>query len=339
MSIYGADDATAVRYLPILFLKYPDTFSVSDWNLGMMDLRDIRYFLAVAKEGHIGRAAARLHLSQPPLTRHIHALEDKIGAPLFVRTPKGVTLTEAGRTLLEEAPNLLALAQQAAERARLAGQGLIGQLDVGLFGSGILDAIPRMLARFHQARPEVKIVLHNLTKDAQLQALRERRIGVGFNRLVPEEDGIAVETVLREAMVVALPAGHPLSARAFIRLRDLEDVPLITYPNVPVRGLAEEVAQAFRFESLRQKVAQDVEDVVTAVALVSAGFGLTVTTQSATNLSLPGVVFRPLRSAVLKTVELSCLYRSGDRSPVLRAFLDVVHEFVRDDRRRASARR
>jgi DNA-binding transcriptional LysR family regulator len=298
-----------------------------------MDLRDIRHFLAVAQEGHIGRAAVRLHLSQPPLTRHIHALEEKIGTPLFMRTPKGVTLTEAGQVLLEEGPNLLGLVQRVAERTRLAGQGLIGQIDVGLFGSGILDVIPRILARFHQARPEVKIVLHNLTKGAQLQALRERRINVGFNRLVPKEAGIAVEPVLREAIVVALPAAHPLSAQASIRLRDLENVPLITYPNVPIRGLAQEIADAFRAEGVRQKVEQDVEDVVTAVALVSAGFGVAITTQSATNLRLPGVVFRPVRSAHLKKLELSCLYRSGDGSPVLRAFLDVVHEFARDTRR------
>ena len=292
-----------------------------------MDLRDMRHFLAVAEEGHIGRAAARLHLSQPPLTRHIQALEEKIGVPLFVRTPKGVTLTEAGRTLLEEAPNLLALAQQAAERTRLAGQGLIGRLDVGLFGSGVLDVIPRILARFHQARPEVKIVLHNLTKDAQLQALRERRITVGFNRLVPEEAGITVETVLREPLVVAIAASHALAARPAIRLQDLDGVPLILYPNVPLRGLAQEVADAFRAEGVRMRVEQEVEDVVTAVALVSAGFGAAITTQSAASLRLPGVEFRPLRSARLKELELSCLYRSGDASPTLRAFLDVVHEF------------
>ena len=295
-----------------------------------MDLHDLRDFLAVAQEGHIGRAAARLHLSQPPLTRHIHALEEKIGAPLFVRTPKGVTLTEAGRTLLEEAPNLLALAQRALERTRLAGQGLIGQLDVGLFGSGILDVIPRILSRFHQARPEVKIVLHNLTKEAQLQALRERRIGIGFNRLVPRENGITVETVWREARVVAIPQAHPLARRQTLRLCDLADVPLITYPNLPIRGMAHEVAEAFRAEGVPQKVEQEVEDVVTAVALVSTGFGVVITTQSATNLRLPGVVFRPLRSTRLKKLELSCLYRSGDESPVLKAFLDVVHEFARD---------
>jgi len=298
-----------------------------------MDLRDMRHFLAVAEEGHIGRAAARLHLSQPPLTRHIQTLEDKLGVPLFIRTPKGVTLTEAGRTLLQEVPNLLVLAQQAAERTRLAGQGLIGRLDVGLFGSGVLDVIPRMLARFHQARPEVKIVLHNLTKDAQLQALRERRISVGFNRLVPREPGITVETVLREPMMVAIAASHPLSVRPSVRLPDLGGVPLILYPNVPMRGLAQEVAEAFRAEGVPMKVEQDVEDVLTAVALVSAGFGVAITTRSAASLRLPGVVFRPLRSTRLKDLELSCLYRSGDGSPALRAFLDVVHEFARDSRR------
>ncbi len=299
-----------------------------------MDLRDMRHFLAVAEEGNIGRAAQRLHMSQPPLTRHIQALEEEVGAPLFVRTPKGVTLTEAGQTLLAEVPNLLGLAQRATERARLAGLGLIGQLDVGLFGSGVLDVIPRMLARFHAARPEVKIVLHNMTKVAQLQALHERRILVGFNRLVPEEAGITVETVLRESLVVAMPDSHPLSVRPSIALRDLDNVPMITYPNVPMRGLAQEVADAFRSEGVRLVVEQDVEDVLTAVALVSTGFGVAITTQSAANLRLPGVVFRPLKSQTLRELELSCLYRSGDSSPVLRAFLEVVHDFVGDTRNR-----
>lgn len=305
-----------------------------EWGDPHMDLRDMRYFLAVAEEGNIGRAALRLHMSQPPLTRHIQSLEERLGATLFLRTPKGVTLTEAGQTLMEEVPNLLALAQRAAERTRLAGQGLLGRLDVGLFGSGVLDVIPRMLARFHETRPKVKIVLHNLTKDAQLKALHERRISVGFNRLVPEEEGITVETVLRESMVVAVPAAHPLSVRPSITLRDLDGVPMITYPNVPMRGLAQEVADAFRQEGVRLKVEQDVEDVLTAVALVSTGFGVAITTQSAANLRLPGVVFRPLNSRTLKELELSCLYRSGDSSPVLKAFLDVVHDFVSDARNR-----
>lgn len=299
-----------------------------------MDLREMRYFLAVAEERNFGRAADRLHIAQPPLSRQIRALEEELGATLFVRTPKGVELTEAGQTLLEEVPNLLALAQRARERTRRAGQGLVGQLDVGLFGSGVLDVIPRMLARFHAQRPEVKIRLHNLTKAEQLQALHERRLSVGFNRLVPEEDGLVIEPILREPLVVAMPEGHPLAVRPSIPLTELEGQPMILYPNIPMRGLAQEIIDAFRVEGVSLRVEQEVEDVLTAVALVASGFGLAITTQSATSLRLPGVAFRPLASRHLRDVELSCLYRRGDGSPVLAAFLEVVHEFARADARK-----
>jgi len=295
-----------------------------------MDLRQMRYFLAVAEERHVGRAAERLHMAQPPLSRQIQALEEELQATLFLRTPKGVALTEAGQTLLAEVPNLLALAQRAAERTRLAGQGLVGRLDVGLFGSGVLDVIPRMLARFHAQRPEVKIALHNLTKAEQLQALRERRIAIGFNRLVPDEPGIAVQTVFREPLVVALPDTHALAARERITLRDLDGQPMIAYPNVPMHGLAQEVARAFRAEGARLSVEQEVEDVLTAIALVAGGFGLCVTTQSATSLRLPGVAFRPLHSRHLRELALSALWRRDDASPTLAAFLAVLKSFAQD---------
>jgi DNA-binding transcriptional LysR family regulator len=294
-----------------------------------MDLRQMRYFLAVAEERHFGRAAERLHMAQPPLSRQIQGIEEELGVKLFLRTPKGVQLTEAGEALLAEVPNLLALAQRATERAQLAGRGLEGRLDVGLFGSGVLDAIPRILALFHAARPHVKIVLHNLTKTEQLQALRGRSITVGFNRLVPDEPGIAVRTILREPLVVALPDGHPLATRATLTIRDLSEQPLIAYPNVPMHGLAQEVARAFEAERARLVIEQEVEDVLTAIALVAGGFGVAVTTQSATNLRLPGIVFRPLRSAYLKDLELVCLWRQDDASPILAAFLEVVREFER----------
>lgn len=294
-----------------------------------MDLKDMRQFLAVAEERNFTRAAERLHMAQPPLSRQIKALEEEMGAPLFLRTPAGVDLTEAGQTLLDEVPNLLHMAQRAAERTRRAAQGLTGQLDVGLFGSGVLDVIPRVLARFHQQRPEVRIVLHNLTKSEQLQALRERRISVGFNRLVPPEPDLVIETVLREPMVVAMHESHRLAARKVVGVADLDGEPLILYPNVPMHGLAQEVAEAFRQEGARLTVEQEVEDVVTAVALVAGGFGLAVTTRSASSLRLPGVVFVPFRSRYLKDLELSCLYRRVDPSPVLAMFLKVVHEHAR----------
>jgi len=297
-----------------------------------MDLRQMRYFLAVAEERNFNRAAERLHMAQPPLTRQIHALEEELGTPLFVRTPRGVDLTEAGEALLEEVPNVLALAARARERTVRAGQGLAGRLDVGTFGSGVLDVIPRMLARFHAERPEVRIVLHNQTKAEQIEALRERRIAVGFNRLVPPENDLVVETVLRERMVVALPDAHALAARKRLRLRDLDDLPMILYPNLPLPGLAQRVSSAFVREGVRMRVEQEVEDVLTATALVSGGFGLCITAESSMNLRLPGVAYRPLDCDALRDIELACLYRRGDVSPVLAAFLEVVHGVARQRR-------
>lgn len=300
------------------------------WVRALQDGRRLRLFLTVVEEGHVGRAAERLHMAQPPLSRHIQALEDELGVALFVRTPRGMVPTEAGTRLAQEARHLLALAEQAAERTRAAGQGLVGRLDVGLFGSGVLDVIPRLLARFHAERPQVRIVLHNLTKAEQLQALRERRIAVGFNRLVPEEADIAVETLLRERLVVALPEHHSLAAKDSIALRDLHREPMILYPNLPLHGLAHEVRAAFAAEGVELVVEQEVEDVLTAVALVAGGFGAAVTTQSATNLRLPGVVFRRLRSPGLGELELCCLWRRDDPSPVLAGFLASIRQALHD---------
>lgn len=288
----------------------------------------MKYFQALCEELNFTRAAERLHMAQPPLTRQIRALEDDLNTALFVRTGKGVELTAAGQALLDEVPNILSLTQRARERTLRAGQGLTGQLDVGLFGSGVLDVIPRLLAAFHRVRPEVRIELHNLTKNKQLQALHERRLTIGFNRLVPPDPGIEVQTVLREKLVVGLPETHPLCAREEITLRDLDGEPMIVYPNAPLPGLAQEIATAFHREGTRLNVVQSVEDVLTCVALVAGGFGACITTQSATSLRLPGVVYRPLRSRHLRDIELSCLYRSDDPSPVLAAFLDVVRAFA-----------
>ena len=187
----------------------------------------MRYFQVLAEELNFGRAAARLHMAQPPLTRQIQALENKLGTPLFERTPRGVVLTTAGRTLYEEVPNILGLVARARERTEQAGQGRIGRIDVGIFGSAILNVIPRVLSRFRADYPEVELFLHTMTKADQIEALRERRITVGFNRLVPEEPDIAVRTVLRERFMVALPASHRLCAQTELSLRDMTGEPLI----------------------------------------------------------------------------------------------------------------
>ncbi|WP_428425008.1 LysR substrate-binding domain-containing protein [Methylibium sp.] len=295
-----------------------------------MELRQMREFLALAEERNFRRAAERLHMAQPPLTRQIRALEEELGTPLFVRTPKGVDLTEAGQVLLDEVPNLLSLANRAKERTQLAGKGMIGRIDVGIFGSGVLDVIPRLLARFHAERPKIEIELHHLSKAQQIEALRERRITVGFNRLFPREPDLVIETVLRERLVVGLYKGHRLCKQREITVRDMDSEPLILYPNSPLPGLAQQVASAFQREGARMNVAQSVEDVLTCVALVAGGFGLCVATESTASLQLPGVVYRPLNCRYLKDIELACIHRRDDLSPILATFVDVVRAFSKE---------
>jgi DNA-binding transcriptional LysR family regulator len=267
-------------------------------------------------------------MAQPPLTRQIHAIESALGAPLFVRGPRGVELTEVGEVLFAEVPHILEMARRTKEKARKASLGFSGRLDIGVFGSAVMNVIPRMLMRFHDERPDVQLGLHSMTKVEQLAALRERRIMVGFNRLVPSEADIEVETVLRERLVVGLHARHPLCAKDEISIGDMDNEPMILYPNVAMPGLAERVCSAFLHEGARIRIEHRVEDVLTCVALVSAGFGICITTQSAMNLRLPGMVYRPLESRYLRDIELSCMYRRGDSSLVLSAFLGVVREFA-----------
>jgi len=296
-----------------------------------MNLRQLRYFVALAQDKNFGRAAARLHISQPPLTRQIRALEQSLGAQLFHRTSKGVELTEVGKVLLEESSNLLAVAQRTQERVERRAQGLVGCLDIGLFTSSILDVIPRILATFHAQRPDVQLGLHTMNKPQQIEALLERRIDIGFNRLVPVTPGIRVEVVARERMLVALPKDHELCTRERLSLVDLEDQPMVVYPNVPLTGLAQQVAEAFRNEGRRLRVVQEVEDVLTCLSLVSAGFGICITTGPASRLGLPNVVYLPLCSPWLADIELNCLYREEDRSILLNEFLTVIRSMEHTD--------
>lgn len=294
-----------------------------------MELKQMRYFMALAQERNFSRAAERLNMAQPPLTRQIRSLEEKLGTPLFVRTAKGVDLTDAGESLLQEVPNILALAERVAERTRLNGQGLVGRLEVGSFGSGMLKMVPRVLADFHEQRPDVEISLFQMDKSEQIKALRERRIGVGFACLVPRESDLKIETMLREQIIVAMHEDHPLCAKAEITVRELDNEPMVLYPNSELAGLAQSVITAFRRGRARLRVEQRVEDSVTAIALVSSGYGLCITTDSASNLRLPGVVYRPFRSPHLQDLELSCFYRRGDPSPVLKEFLEIVRLFAK----------
>lgn len=293
-----------------------------------MDLRHLRYFIAVAEEENIGRAANRLHISQPPLTRQIQQLEDELGVRLFRRTPKGMELTQAGELFLEEARNIRAVVEQATERTQRAGQGKLGRLDVAIFGSAILDAIPKLLLSFKNTHPEVKVVLHTMTKAEQIDALRQRRITVGFNRMLGPLDEIGTELVTTEALLLAVHERDPLSTLPAIPFRALAENPMVLFPTGARPNFVDKVMALCHERGFEPLVSQEVGDAVTGVALVASGFGVCLVPESATTLKIPGVTYRSFIDAPSQAfVDLSCIFRLDDQSPILRAFLDTVRRF------------
>ena len=292
-----------------------------------MDLRHLRYFIAVAEEQNIGRAALRLHISQPPLTRQIQQLEEELGVQLFIRTPRGVELTQAGTLFLDEARNIRSLVEQAIERTKRAGQGKLGRLDIGIFGTGILGAIPLLLHHFRDSHPDVRVVLHTMSKDEQIEALRQKRITIGFNRIISPLPDLETELIIREPLYLAVNETHPLSQLEQVTFSDIASQPLVLFPTGARPNFVDRVIELCRNQGFTPEISQIVGDAVTGVALVAGGFGATLVPKSATTLGLPGVVFRPFAEPASATVDLSCIYRKDDESAILQAFLHTIREF------------
>ncbi len=295
-------------------------------KLGPIEFRHLRYFTAVVESKSFRAAAQHLHVSQPPLTRQIQQLEELLGVKLLERQPRGVELTAAGAVFYEDARNLLLLAEQAVDRTQMAAQGRLGRLDVGTFGSAVLDVIPRIIHDFLALYPKVDVVLHNLDRAGQIKALRERRITVAFNRFFDKDPELSWEVVLTEHMDVAVNARHVLAARATLMLKDIADEPLIFYPRTPRPGFIDHVMRMFHARGVTPKVTQEVDDVVAAVALVSGGVGLSLVVDSACNLRLPGVVYVPLSKADRATFDLCLIHRRDDDSALLQAFISVARK-------------
>lgn len=297
-----------------------------------MDLRKLRYFLAVAEEGNLGRAAAQLHISQPPLTRQIHQLEQELAVQLFNRTPKGMELTEAGVLLAQEARNIFSLVQQASEKTQRASQGRLGRLDIAVFGSGVLDTIPRLLLRFKRDFPEVRVVLHTMEKEEQIQALRQHRISLGFNRMlkpVPDIDSVLVQ---KEPLLLAVNENSQLATQPSIQFRELADHPMVLFSSSGRPNFVDKVMSLCYSAGFTPEITQEVGDVVTGVALVASGFGVCLVSKSGATLSIPGVVYREISDMPENsTIDLSCIYRANDNSRLLASFLDTLDRFKREE--------
>lgn len=290
-----------------------------------VDVRRLRYFLAVAEELHFGRAAERLHIAQPALSRQIASLEAGIGALLFDRTRSNIHLTAAGEALLPRARDILARVADAARVARRAAEGTVGVIQVGFVGSATFSILPGIFNAYRAHHPDVELVLHAMNTAELRLALIDRSIDVAFARPGIQDPEIVSEVVQREALVVALSENDPLADQNYIALKDLALRPFILYPRQPRPSFADHILELCRAEGFAPEVAQETLEIQTALSLVTVGAGVSIVPESTSTAQLAGVAYRPILGETPQT-QLSLAYRRDNRSPVVTGFCSLVRE-------------
>jgi DNA-binding transcriptional LysR family regulator len=296
-----------------------------------MELRHLRYFLAVAEELHFGRAAARLHISQPPLSQQIRRLERELDTALFHRTKRHVELTNAGRVFLGEARALVAQAEQAAGNAQRASRGELGQLLVGCaLWTDFLDS-PSIIRLFARRHPDVEVELRDLTAVEQISALEAKHIDVGILRPPVLSKVLMSERLLSEHLVVAFPQGHRLKSYDRVPWRALAGHPYILCSRRRAPNFEALVAHACQEAGLTLKVQYEVEHPQTVLSIVAAGLGISLVPASLQMVKRPGVAYRSLwpRGPTLETV---IAWRRDGEQPLVHAFIEVAREVARSRR-------
>jgi DNA-binding transcriptional LysR family regulator len=258
------------------------------------EIRLVRYFIAVAEELHFGRAAERLHIAQPSLSRAIRDLERILGAELFVRTKRSVRLTDAGRTLLAEAPRAVAEIERAFDETRRIGRGEVGELRLGFLPSATIALVPALVRASRAAFPGVRLHLRELLDDPQLDELREGRLDLGLLRTARPDGELAFEPLVRERLSVAVAHDHRLAGRKRVRYADLRDEPLILWPRAAAPETFDAVVAACRGAGFSPRLIQEATSPYTIIGLVAAGVGASVLASSYGARSGADVVFIPI---------------------------------------------
>lgn len=295
----------------------------------MIEIRHLRYFLAVAQELNFTRAAERLNMAQPPLSRQIQQLEAELGVPLFDRDSRPLALTPGGALFREQALQVVQRMDEmrammkrfaAAERPRFV---------IGFVPSIIYARLPHIIRAFRQAMPDVDLNLIEMMSLEQLAALKEGRIDAGFGRVRFDDPSLRREVLREERLIVAVPLGHPLLAgERPIALRDLAHEPLIIYPREPRPSYADQVLSLFRDHGIEPGAIQEVRELQTAIGLVASDAGICIVPASVRRLERGDVVYRELVEYATSPIIMS--HRRGDPSPALEALLDVVNQMYED---------
>jgi DNA-binding transcriptional LysR family regulator len=290
-----------------------------------VDLRQLRYFVAVAEAGSLTRAAARLHIAQQSLSEQIRGLEGELGAPVFERSSRGMRLTDVGAVLLREARPVLAQAERAVEAARRAARGEGVLLRVGCLASVANYVLPPVLRTFRARHPDVTLHVEDVSIADLVEGLRAGALDAGLGR-PPLIDDLETETVLREPVAAVLPADHRLAGRSSLSLSELADEPWVLTPRKSWPPWHRQYDEDFARAGFRPRVVQRAATVQGLLALVAAGVGVTRLTLSARTLRDTGVAFVPLRGDEADVVSV---WRPGATNPALPTLRDVVREVAR----------
>lgn len=289
----------------------------------MMDVKQLRCFMAVAQELNFSRAAAKLNMTQPPLSRQIACMEQDLGARLFVRTPQAVALTLVGQALLPKVQRLVAGLGELREIANRVDQGQIGRIRIGFVGSTIYTSIPSLLGQFRRLYPDVNLDLQQLTVARQTDSLLRGDIDVGIIRQAITHPRLATRCIGREAFVAALPLDHRLAAKSQVPLRSLANEPMVAFSRQEAPAIDEQLRRMCNKAGFSPRIVQEAHPMSTVVGLVGVGAGVAIVPESMSSLAFQNVAYRPL----LGTREISeffVVWRRDDPALLLKNFLAVV---------------
>jgi DNA-binding transcriptional LysR family regulator len=292
---------------------------------GDIELRHLRYFVAVAEELHFGRAALRLHLAQPPLSQQIRKLEEILGYPLFLRTSRAVKLTSAGEVFPERAKRTLRNVREDMEEARSVGRGEEGFLRVGFIGSAMLTPLPAMFGRYRRLYPKVNLQLHESYTSAVVQKLLKGELDAGFLRDGGQASGLEIEPLFSEPFIAVLPKKHPLAKHKTISARDLRDEPFVFFsPSAGTLAYEKPVSICEEY-GFRPHVVQEAPQWLTIMRLIGAGLGVTIAPACVKQVAAQNVACLSLRRATVKS-DIELAYRTSEDRAIVAAFAAVARE-------------
>ncbi|MBD2258300.1 LysR family transcriptional regulator [Pseudanabaena sp. FACHB-2040] len=288
-----------------------------------MELRQLKYFVTVAEELNFRRAAERLFMEQPPLSRQIRQLEDELSVELFYRSRRGVTLTPAGQAFLDEARLTLAQAERAAKVAQQAVQPK--KLTVGFSICAFNRVLPEIIQSYRQQLPDVVVTLTEMSTEAQIQALLNGTIDIGFVHAPISHPALLTVTLLSEPLVVALPSNHPLTHQAQIDLRSLANEPFIVCPESVKPDLYGQFMRLCQEAGFSPQIVQEASPPEVVLGFVASGMGVSLVASGAEARHSAGVTYRAL-STPTPLLEIAAAWRKQQVSPVLEDFLALVKQ-------------